>query len=634
MSEPSIKSLSTSDLNWHGDTPASPLYDDFYFFNEDGYGETRHVFLDGININQIDHDSSKPYIIVETGFGTGLNFLATWKAWRDAKIKAPLYFISIEGHPLHEDVLTRSHAQFPILAEQSSTLIKHIPPPSPGHHLRHFDNGHITLLLIYDDILSGLKSLMSTVDAWYLDGFTPSKNPEMWSVSVFDQIKRLSDQGTKLATFTAAGFVRRGLSNRGFAMQKRAGFQKKRECLCGIFEKTRDSTQSKNILHMNKINTAYSKTIVLGAGFAGAFTANALHRSGVDVTVINSPDKPTASNVPGAILSPTFIQNHQGASRILTSSFLHSFSNEHILNNLCKPLGLLQKANGEKDKKRLNTLPSFLNWPRSWLDRAEDGLEFPRCGSVDTKNILHELLVGINQQPATIVDIQFIENEWHLFNQTNHLVARAPNLVLCGGVSGSDLPYINQMHMVPNRGQIELILDSAIYPAGSVTFDGYICPTINFKGLKVRPVGSSFTRNINDDWLDHNKEDQQETIQNLQHNINTITSPEPMDSWVGLRATTIDHFPIVGPIPKWEQWKNSLRPLAKDSKRNKPLYPLEYHKGLYTLTGLGSKGLQLAPLCAEIINAMIVGIPSPIADEDIKILHPGRFLIRDIIKGL
>jgi tRNA 5-methylaminomethyl-2-thiouridine biosynthesis bifunctional protein len=218
-------------------TLRSEVYDDVYFDEHDGLSETRYVFLDG-NILPEAWKTMEPdqhtFTICETGFGTGLNFLATWKLFEEtAPPDKKLHFISFEKFPLDgeeiEAILVPWAKEF---GDYFQCLKAHYPLLVPGFHRMHLSD-RVSVTLIFDDVNHAFPKLHASVDAWFLDGFKPSTNPEMWSQTVFDNMARLSHDHTTFSTFTAAGAVKRGLQSAGFSVRKVPGFGTKRDMLVG-----------------------------------------------------------------------------------------------------------------------------------------------------------------------------------------------------------------------------------------------------------------------------------------------------------------------------------------------------------------------------------------------------------------
>lgn len=213
--------------------PRSELYDDVYFSAEDGLAETRHVFIEGNNLPDAWAHADE-FIIAETGFGTGLNFLAAWQLFEEtAKPDQCLKFISVELYPLRaieiEEYLAPWSKEFKTILP---VFLEKYPEKLLGRHAINITE-RITLELYFGDVNDVLPQLQAVVDAWFLDGFKPSKNPEMWSDIVFENMVRLTKLNGTFSTFTAAGFVRRGLEAVGFEVRKTPGFGRKREMIVG-----------------------------------------------------------------------------------------------------------------------------------------------------------------------------------------------------------------------------------------------------------------------------------------------------------------------------------------------------------------------------------------------------------------
>lgn len=211
--------------------PRSKVFDDVYFSASDGLAETRHVFLEG-NCLPGAWKGRADFTIVETGFGTGLNFLAVARLLH-AHPGPVLHYISFEKYPLRAGKIGVAQAtwrdEFP---QEMDRLLQVYPLRLPGFHRIVFGE-KIFMTLIFDDVNTAMPRLQAEVDCWFLDGFKPASNPEMWSETVFSEMARLSRKGASFATFTAAGFVRRGLQEAGFEVNKVKGFGTKRDMLTG-----------------------------------------------------------------------------------------------------------------------------------------------------------------------------------------------------------------------------------------------------------------------------------------------------------------------------------------------------------------------------------------------------------------
>lgn len=215
--------------------PRSHEFDDVYFSADDGLAESEHVFLDGNHLPRA-WMGQEHFTICETGFGTGLNFLAAWRRFEETT--APhqkLDFVSFEKFPLDaEEIAVHLQPWAAFFEGYLGRLVDLYPPLVPGFHRISLSN-RVTLTLIFDDVNAAIPQVQARVDAWFLDGFKPSTNPDMWSDVVFEHMARLSVPGTRIATFTAAGHVRRGLGSVGFEVSKVAGFGRKRDMTVGQY---------------------------------------------------------------------------------------------------------------------------------------------------------------------------------------------------------------------------------------------------------------------------------------------------------------------------------------------------------------------------------------------------------------
>jgi tRNA 5-methylaminomethyl-2-thiouridine biosynthesis bifunctional protein len=222
-----------ANIVWRGESPYSRDFDDVYFSAPDGLAESRAVFIAHNNLPQrwANGDKADSFRIVELGFGTGLNFLATWQAYAQAKQQLPLHFISVEKHPLRQADLQRALRAWPELEAFSRLLLADYPPLVAGWHDMHW--GTLQLSLYFGDVVAMLDDVEKAVDAWFLDGFAPAKNAAMWTEKLHRRMVVLSRPGTTFSTFSAAGAVRRSLQAAGFQVEKVPGFGAKRDMLRG-----------------------------------------------------------------------------------------------------------------------------------------------------------------------------------------------------------------------------------------------------------------------------------------------------------------------------------------------------------------------------------------------------------------
>jgi tRNA U34 5-methylaminomethyl-2-thiouridine-forming methyltransferase MnmC len=218
----------TADVIWRpGDVPVSTRFDDPYFSLENGLEETRHVFLAGNDLPARFRDG---FHVAELGFGTGLNFLATLQAWEVSGIRGDLHFTSFEAFPMSRDDMRKSLSVFAGHGLHGTELAEVWNPAGGQFRLTH----SVKLNVIMGDARQTLPGWEGQADAWFLDGFSPAKNPELWSADLMAAVAAHTVPGGTCATYTAAGFVRRGLQAAGFDVQRIPGYGRKRHMTCGV----------------------------------------------------------------------------------------------------------------------------------------------------------------------------------------------------------------------------------------------------------------------------------------------------------------------------------------------------------------------------------------------------------------
>ena len=220
------------ELNAEG-VPWSAAYGDVYHSASGAAEQTEHVFLAGNGL-PARWQAARDFVIVETGFGLGLNFLHTWQRWREMRLPGGhLHFLSVEKHPFSREDLVLAHDHAGVPAELACLLQARWPDLSPGLHHLEFEAEALTLSLGFGEAIELLPCLKTRADAVFLDGFSPAQNPDMWSAGIFEALAALSHAGTTLATWSVAGRVRAGLREAGFAVDKVPGFGSKRQMLTG-----------------------------------------------------------------------------------------------------------------------------------------------------------------------------------------------------------------------------------------------------------------------------------------------------------------------------------------------------------------------------------------------------------------
>jgi tRNA U34 5-methylaminomethyl-2-thiouridine-forming methyltransferase MnmC len=226
--------LERDELSWlDGDMPYSRRFGDHFYSRADGRAECGHVFMGGNGLPE-RWKAGGDFVLGELGFGTGLNFLETWRVWRECRqAGATLDFVSFEAFPMEGEAIARALQHWPELADLAEMLLGRWPDLSNVQQRWAMDE-QTGLTVIVGEALRGVSEWSGQADAWYLDGFAPAKNPDMWSAELMQAVADRTRTGGTFASYTAAGWVRRNLQAAGFEVKKRPGHAGKREMICGI----------------------------------------------------------------------------------------------------------------------------------------------------------------------------------------------------------------------------------------------------------------------------------------------------------------------------------------------------------------------------------------------------------------
>ena len=655
----------TAALSWDaGDSPHSDQFGDLYYSPKDGLAESCHVFLTGNGLPGRWQDlDSQTFTIAETGFGTGLNFLATWNLWRRSDMENKrLHYISIEKSPLEEAALRRALAAWPALAELSDQLLRDYPPPLPGCHRLLFDAGRVCLDLVIEDVavaLTGLQEVQNlSVDAWYLDGFAPTRNPEMWTGAIFRAMAQLSHGGTVFSTFTAAGDVRRGLQEAGFAVEKIPGFDRKREMLRGEFTGEQAPPDYKSTpWHIAATPVVAERTaLVLGAGLAGAGVAAALAERGWAVRVLDKgPLAGAASGNPQGILY-TRISHRQSelndfslhsycfALRLYRQLFASGALDASTAGELCGALHLLPEWTADhRLSDTVNSLPGLL-YPVDAAEAAKltglpgcpGGLFYPGAGWIHPPALCRALLdhaaITLSENCGEVTLVRE-DSHWVAVADGSEL-ARAEVAIVASGTASRKQPGLAWLPLQSIRGQITQV-PSCGELAGLkavICHRGYLAPARQDQHC----IGATFDLDTDDSSVreadhDSNLAELEQALPQLSTSLAAIDRGE-LAGRVGFRCTSPDYLPLVGPVPARDSFcedyaglrKNARHPIAKTGS---------YMPGLYVSTAHGSRGLTSTPLASELLAAQINGEAWPVGAALYRALAPARFLVRDLIRN-
>jgi len=654
MTEPKAF-LQHASLEWEDGVPTSTLFEDIYFNRSGGVAETRHVFLEANHLEQRFRQTvTTPFVVAETGFGTGLNFLCCRDLWlNSAPLSRQLHYISCERYPLSPADLEQALAAFPEFSDGTAQLLKAYPDPVAGIHTFVFDEGRILLTLLLGDALETLPQLEARVDAWFLDGFAPARNPELWNDHLFHQIARLSQPGSTFATFTAAGVVRRGLQAVGFNVSKCPGFGRKREMLSGLMTQAPLETAAADTPIWFRRPDPMSNdmpVVVIGAGIAGASTAFALASQGYRVIVLErnaAPAMEGSGNPQGALYAklPAIPTAH---SRFHLSGLLHTRALLEALTtsasaDLGQCCGVLQLAVNDKEAKRQQLVveqsayPDSLVYPINQAQASElaglptgsGGLFFPSAGWISPARLCERLLTHplIECRYNTpVTSLEHHDGVWHLGSAD----IRAEQVVVCCASQAVTLAPLAHLPLKPIRGQTsQAPAPDTLAPLKTVVCgEGYISPPLHGQYC----FGASFVLHDPDDQVrqaehQHNLEILQRALPQLGQSL----QQQSLAGRVAFRCSTPDYLPLVGAVADHAAFIETYAKLRDDARwpftARPPLLP-----GLFINVGHGSKGLLSGPISGQLIAALISGSPLPMASEQARILNPSRFTIKNLIR--
>lgn len=630
-------------------------FDDIYFNPEDGPAESEYVFMQGNHL-PARWQHKKQFSIVETGFGCGLNFLVAADAWlKDSAHCKTLHYYSIEGFPLHKQDMLTIYQQWPQYKHITSALIGQYPPAVSGCHTLSFEQGRIQLHLIFEQVSEALLNYPLTPDCWFLDGFAPSKNPQMWHKDVLNTIGQVSAEGTCVATFTAAGDVRRGLIEAGFEVVKRKGFGRKREMLCA--HKLAKSDAQNLIKHapwfsLPKQIQAIENAVVIGAGMAGAQMAFHLAEQGIKVSVIEAA-KTIATGASGnkaGLVAPRLTAKASLDETFYLAAFLYQLRQIKRLQKQGHKVafdasGLIQLAYNETSHKRIDQLLNREDLPPDILNilTAEQAsqklnepvnvpaVELQMAGSLAPRSLCKALLdhpnikIKLNCKVEDVVSTgglqQITLSDGEQLDSTLCIVANGYQAQqFCKRIKVIPVSGQSTCATLPIKSQLSSALDHAGYVAHTPNDDNQII------------FGASYHQNNTSNTL--KDEDTQANLALLKQCLPELANGliEVKNSHVGVRATTPDRWPIIGPLPNDKFYDKAYQDLSK-GKYYQHYAEASYIEGMFMLSGLGSRGLTSAAYCANILMHLVAGVAPPTSKAILHAMHPARFIIRDLQKN-
>ena len=570
------------------------------------------------------------YVILETGFGFGLNFLNTWRAWRDDPARCRrLHFLAFSAHPLSALDLGRSLALWPELAALAGQLCQHWPLPTPGMHRLHLDEGQVILTLVFGDPASQLRAINASVNAFILNGFSPEQGSSLVTPHLAKALARLTAPGATLVSLATEDAVKEALEAAEFSVEIQPGISSDTNILTGQFRSRRPNR------HQAPTDR---RAIVIGAGIAGSTTAHRLAAAGWQVTVLEA-EAQAASGASGniaGVLRPLPSADDNRLSRLTRAGFL---ATRALLNTLpearwsaCGVLHLARETEHEAQQKRtveaLALPPEILQY----LDRAvvsdrinwpvdNGGWWFPSGGWVQPPSLCRAALSAFPERitvhcNATVHQLKMAKTGWQAMATDGTVLAEAPVMIMASGVAATRFEQFSWLPQTSARGQVSHLPAGSTPPLDTVVWKiGYATPLVDGQRL----IGASLSYEDTDS-AEH-LADHRDNLARINLALRGFTKgidPTILRGHVGFRPMSPDRLPIVGAVPCLD----GSAP-ATTHRAMIPTYP-----GLWCVQGFGARGIVWSALMADLLLSKIEGEPLPLESDLVDALDPARFTIR------
>jgi tRNA 5-methylaminomethyl-2-thiouridine biosynthesis bifunctional protein len=596
-------------------TPYSREFDDLYHSADGGAAQAHHVFLGGNGLPE-RWRGARRFTILETGFGFGLSFLATWDAWReDPARSARLHYVAVEKHPFTAQdlaVLHAPHAEFAALSEE---LRSAWPLLVPGLHRLEFENGRVVLTLAFGDAAELVPQLRVAADAVFLDGFAPAKNPDMWSPHLLKSVARLAAPGATAATWSVATDVRAGLRAAGFSAEKRRGFARKSEMLVARFVPLRTLRPAAALPEERS-------AVVVGAGIAGAAACERLTARGWEVTLVERHLEPAleASGNHAGAFHPVVSPDDSHMARLTRAAFTFLLEHWRQFDAIgaapeWRRCGVLQLARDAREDAAQRAALAALGLPLGFAQRldaaqasacagvrlAAGGLWFPEGGWIRPRSLARALIARSRARTLYGREAAVLERagaRWIVRDREGEALAEAGAVVLANAADALRLAPAPHIALRRVRGQLTYLPPIAGLRAVLLR-GGMVLPPID--GISV--TGASFDLEDGDASVRAaSHEGNLERLEGIIPGAAAGLDPAALQGRTAFRTVTRDRLPVIG--------------------------PLEGADGIYGAFAYGSRGLLWAGLGAELLASTMEGEPLPLEGALAAALAPARFARR------
>jgi tRNA 5-methylaminomethyl-2-thiouridine biosynthesis bifunctional protein len=632
-------------------TPRSADYGDVYHPRDGALAQARHVFLDGDALAARWRGRER-FVVLETGFGLGNNFLATWAAWRaDAQRCRQLHVVSIEGAPPTRADLV-AVARDPLLVPLADELAAQWPPLTWNLHRIAFEAGRVELLLAFGDVAAWLPQLVARVDALFLDGFAPARNPGMWDARLFKAMARLATPDATVATWSAARAVREGLRSAGFAVENAPGTGGKRDITRGRFA-PRFTPRAAPRQAGTCDAGASLPVVIVGAGLAGCALAQALGERGRSSLLL---ERGTAIALEGSGNAAGIFHGvvhrvdgrharfHRAAAFAARAAVRDAIDRAGTRGSVA---GLLRLDSAGASQAELQATIDALGLPADYV-RAVDAdaasrlagvpvaasaWHFPHGGWVDPRGLAAAWLARAGRHSelrlgCAVASLRRRDDRWLLLDASGNVIATAAVVVLCNAGGALDLLGQPPWPIEAQRGQVSAIAATRLAPGAvprlPVAGSGYVLPESD--GMVW--FGASAQWNDADPAL--RPADHRANLERLARLVGLAAPPSLADvaGRSGLRWLSRDRLPVIGAVPLALAARAGWDLAGPAPGRLDQPRLVARADGLFVCCALGSRGIASSALGAQLLAAAIAGAPAPVEVDLLDAVDPARFLVR------
>ena len=583
------KTPPASPIVWENGAPRSALYGDIYYSLEDGLAETQGVFFEGCRLPDAWAGRTR-FTVAELGFGSGLNIAALLQLWQaNWPASGRLHIFSVEAHPIAREDAARILGTWPQLAPAADALLAQWPGMRRGRHRLDLPSFNATFDLAVMEVGEALRQWDGKADAWFLDGFAPATNPAMWREEVLQRVAERSAPAARAATFTVAGSVRRGLEAAGFSVAKRPGHGRKRERLEAWLPGEAEADRKP------------ANTVVIGGGIAGAALARAFRALGQTVTVVDDFADTAASGNAAALITPALDAGGGPRASLYAEAYARACKLYDATAEAVIAKGAVQIEAAARDAARFDAVAAQdIFAPGSVARRSAEavgerlgepplagGLELADAAIVDPARVLDAWL-GADLVRAEVLAMESSLEGWRVGLRDGETLVAQTVVVAAGWATAALLPTLG---LTPVRGQASLAKGVACGMASA--FGAYAVPTRD--GVLFGATHDRGRTDVAIEAADHERNLQ--ALAERRPNLAAAAGASNLLGRASIRATTRDRMPVAGHV----------------------------EPGLFVLSGLGSRGFTTAPLLAEHVAALSLGVASPLARDLAALVDPHRF---------